>query len=178
MIYTLENSPLGPRLEGEGHFIAPSADLIGDIVLGARSSVWFKAVLRGDNDRITVGEGSNIQDGCVLHTDAGIRLDIAENVTVGHQAMLHGCSIGCGSLFGIQSVVLNGARIGECVLVGACSLITEGMEIPDGVLVVGSPARVKRELSELERNQLIASAHHYQSKALAFAAQLREQHNP
>jgi carbonic anhydrase/acetyltransferase-like protein (isoleucine patch superfamily) len=142
-------------------WVAESAVVIGRVQLGENASVWYGAVLRGDNDAITVGANSNVQDGSVLHTDHGKPLVIGENVTIGHQAMLHGCTIGDGSLVGIQSVVLNGARIGRNSIVGAGSLVTEGKEFPDGVLIVGSPARVVRELTPEQIAGLQASAVHY-----------------
>lgn len=154
-----------PEISGSGHFIAPSASLIGKVRLEAGSSVWFGAVLRGDNDWIDIGENSNIQDGAILHTDPGIPLTVGRNVTVGHRAMLHGCSIGNGSLIGIGSTVLNNARVGERCLVGAHALITEGKEFPDGVLIVGSPARVVRELTDDEIQQLETSAAIYTQKS-------------
>jgi carbonic anhydrase/acetyltransferase-like protein (isoleucine patch superfamily) len=131
-------------LIGKDHFVAPDATLVGDITLAAAVSIWFQVVIRAENDRIAVGEGSNIQDGSVLHVDPGYPLTIGRNVSVGHKVMLHGCSIGEGSLVGINSVIMNGAKIGKGVLVGANTLIAEGKEIPDGVLVLGSPGRVVR----------------------------------
>ncbi len=125
-------------LVGKGQFIAPDAVLIGDVVLHENASVWFHCVLRGDADRIEIGAGSNIQDGAVMHADPGFPLTVGQNVTVGHNAMLHGCTIGDGSLVGIAAVVLNGARVGKGCLIGANALVTEGMEIPDGSLVLGS----------------------------------------
>lgn len=163
------------RLVGEGHFVAPSAQVMGDVILEASSSVWFGAVIRGDNDQITVGEGSNIQDGAVLHTDPGYPLVVGKDVTVGHQAMLHGCQIGEGALIGIQAVILNGARIGKESLVGAKSLVPEGMEVPEGVLVMGTPAKVRRELTEDERRFLRLGAQHYAAKARTFSDELQEQ---
>jgi carbonic anhydrase/acetyltransferase-like protein (isoleucine patch superfamily) len=142
-------------------WVAESADVIGRVRLGENASVWYGAVLRGDNDHITVGDNSNVQDGSVLHTDHGKPLVIGEQVTIGHQVMLHGCTIGDGTLVGIQSVVLNGARIGRHCIVGAGSLVTEGKEFPDGVLIVGSPAKVVRELTPEQIAGLKASAAHY-----------------
>jgi carbonic anhydrase/acetyltransferase-like protein (isoleucine patch superfamily) len=142
-------------------WVAASADVIGRVHLAENASVWYRAVLRGDNDRITVGANSNVQDGSVLHTDHGKPLVIGRDVTIGHQVMLHGCSIGDGSLVGIQSVILNGARIGRHCIVGAGSLVTEGKEFPDGVLIVGSPAKVVRELGAEQIARLQASAAHY-----------------
>jgi carbonic anhydrase/acetyltransferase-like protein (isoleucine patch superfamily) len=129
------------------YWIAPNAVVLGNVVLKKNASVWFGAVLRGDNDVITIGENSNVQDNSVLHTDMGSPLTIGSNVTVGHMVMLHGCTIGDGSLVGIGSVILNGARIGKNCLVGAGALITENKEFPDGSMILGSPARVSRALA-------------------------------
>ena len=142
-------------------WVADSADVVGRVRLAENASVWYGAVLRGDNDWITVGANSNVQDGSVLHTDHGQPLVIGADVTIGHQVMLHGCTIGDGSLVGIQSVVLNGARIGQNCIVGAGSLVTSGKEFPDGVLIVGSPAKVVRELTAEQIAGLKASAAHY-----------------
>jgi carbonic anhydrase/acetyltransferase-like protein (isoleucine patch superfamily) len=141
--------------------VADSASVIGQVRLGAQTSVWYGAVVRGDNDLVTVGDRCNIQDGAVLHTDAGLHLSVGCQVTVGHQAMLHGCTVGDGSLIGIGSVVLNGATIGRHCLVGAQSLVTEGKTFPDGALILGSPAKVVRLLSPEEIERLIWSAGHY-----------------
>lgn len=173
MIYTL-----GPRrvtLTGEGHYIAPGSHVVGDVTLEAGSSVWFGAILRGDNDRIVIGEGSNVQDGAVLHTDEGLALIVESDVTIGHQAMLHGCRIGEGSLIGIQAVILNRAVVGKNCLIGAQSLVPEGMVIPDGSLVLGSPAKVRRELSPDEIRKIREGAAHYREKALQYAQMLLEQ---
>ena len=140
-----DREPVFPP-EGE-YWIAPNAVVAGHVILKKNASVWFGAVLRGDNDPITVGENSNIQDNCVLHTDMGQPLTIGDNVTVGHMVMLHGCTIGDGALIGIGAIVLNGARIGKNCLVGAGALITEGKEFPDGTMILGSPAKVVRELA-------------------------------
>jgi carbonic anhydrase/acetyltransferase-like protein (isoleucine patch superfamily) len=170
MIYKLGDRT--PVLEGDGHFIADNATVIGNVCLKANSSVWFNCVLRGDNDQIEVGEGSNIQDGCVLHTDPGFPLTIARNVTVGHKVMLHGCTIGENSLIGIGSTVLNGANIGNNCLVGANSLVTEGKSFPDGSLILGAPAKVVRELTEEEISANQESASHYVENAARFSEQL------
>lgn len=135
---------------GKNAWVAPNATVIGDVILGDNSSIWWNALLRGDTDQLRVGENSNIQDGSVLHTDAGIQLTIGANVTVGHLVMLHGCTIGEGSLIGIKSVILNGAVIGEQSLIGANSLIPEGKIIPPRSLVMGSPGKVVRELTDAE----------------------------
>jgi carbonic anhydrase/acetyltransferase-like protein (isoleucine patch superfamily) len=163
------------KLLGEGHYIAPNAAVIGDVTLHENSSVWFSCVLRGDAERIEVGAGSNIQDGTVLHADPGFPMVVGANVTVGHNAMLHGCTIGDGSLVGINAVVLNGARVGKGCLIGANALVTEGMEIPDGSLVLGSPARIKSQLSPEQRQALLINAQHYVANAGLYGAGLREQ---
>jgi carbonic anhydrase/acetyltransferase-like protein (isoleucine patch superfamily) len=162
-------------LIGEGHFIAPTAVLIGDVVLHEKASVWFGCVLRGDADRIEIGTGSNIQDGAVLHADPGFPLCVGRNVTVGHNAMLHGCTVGDGSLVGINAVVLNGARVGKNCLIGANALVTEGMEIPDGSLVLGMPAKIKSQLSGEQQRSLEFNAEHYVLNAQRYISQLREQ---
>ncbi len=150
---------------GSDAWVADTARVIGDVVLEAGSSVWFGAVLRGDADRITVGEGSNIQDGSVLHADFGVPLVVGKNVTVGHMVMLHGCTIGDESLIGIGATVLNKARIGKNCVVGAGSLVTEGKEFPDGTLIMGSPAKVVRDLTPEQIEGLRKSAAHYQGNA-------------
>ncbi len=155
-----------------GAWVADSAQLIGRVALGEQASVWFGAVLRGDNEWITLGARSNVQDGCVLHTDMGSPLTLGDDVTVGHQVMLHGCTIGEGSLIGIQAVVLNGARIGRNCLVGAGSVVTEGKEFPDGVLILGSPARVVRPLDAAQIARMRRGAAHYVENARRYAAQL------
>lgn len=150
---------------GPGAWVADNASVIGRVVLGAAASVWYGAVLRGDNDLIRIGARSNVQDGSVLHTDLGFELTVGEDVTIGHQVMLHGCTIGDGTLVGIQTVILNGARIGRHCLVGAGSLVTEGKTYPDGVLIVGRPAQVVRELTAEQVERLRASAAHYVEQA-------------
>jgi carbonic anhydrase/acetyltransferase-like protein (isoleucine patch superfamily) len=156
-------------------WIAPGARVIGDVRLAAGASVWFNAVLRADNEPIAIGEGSNVQDAAVLHADPGFPLTVGKGVTVGHHAMLHGCTIGDYSLIGINAVVLNGARIGRHCIVGANALVTEGRVIPDGSLVVGSPAKVVRELSAEQRQLLEANAEHYVRNAARYAAELAAQ---
>lgn len=143
------------------YWVADNATVIGSVVLEHNASVWFNSVVRGDNDLITIGEGSNVQDSCVLHTDEGIRLTIGRNVTIGHQVMLHGCTIGDGSLIGIKATVLNNARIGRHCLIGAHTLVTEGKEIPDRSLVVGVPGKVVRALTDEEVSRLLWNAEHY-----------------
>lgn len=155
-------------------WVADSATVIGQVQLGEQASIWDGAVLRADNDRITIGARSNVQENSVLHTDHGLALVIGDDVTVGHQVMLHGCSIGDGTLVGIQTVVLNGARIGRQCLVGAGSLVTEGKEFPDGVLIMGRPAKVVRELSADEKTRLAASAAHYVQQQQRHAARRRK----
>ena len=165
---------LRPTLPPQGEYwVAPNAVVLGDVVLHRNASVWFGAVLRGDTDRLTVGENSNIQDLSVLHADAGVPLTIGRNVTVGHKAMLHGCTVGDNSLIGIGAVILNGARIGKNCLIGAKALIPEGKEIPDGALVVGQPGRAIRQLTEGQIAALEASAQHYVQNWKRFAADLK-----
>lgn len=169
MIYTLGEK----RLTAEGQFwVAENATVVGDVTLRNNASVWFNAVIRADNANITVGENSNIQDGAVLHTDPGIELSIGDNVTVGHQAMLHGCTIGNNSLIGINAVILNRAKIGKNCVVGANALIPEGKEIPDGSLVVGSPGKVIRQLDAAQIQMLQFSADVYVKNAQRFKEQL------
>ena len=145
----------------ETAWVAKSAKVIGRVELGAGASVWFGVVIRGDVEDIRIGRNSNIQDNSVLHADSGIPLTIGENVTVGHQVMLHGCTVGDGSLIGIQAVVLNGAKIGRNCIVGAGALVTEGKQFPDGSLIVGSPAKVVRALSPAQFEMLSHLAEHY-----------------
>ncbi|WP_336368130.1 gamma carbonic anhydrase family protein [Marinobacter sp. C2H3] len=157
-----------PERVGEGQFVAHNATVIGQVRLMEKSSVWFNVVIRGDNDLISIGPESNIQDGSVLHTDPGIPLNVGRGVTVGHKVMLHGCDIGDYSLIGINAVVLNGAKIGKHCLIGANTLIPEGMEVPDGSLVVGSPGKVKRTLTDAQKKMLEASAAHYVQNAARY----------
>ncbi|MCG8415014.1 MAG: gamma carbonic anhydrase family protein [Pseudomonadales bacterium] len=170
MIYSLGEHRV--EIVGEDYFVADNATVVGLVRLENNASVWFNAVIRGDNELITVGENSNIQDGSVLHTDPGVPLTIGKNVTVGHKVMLHGCTIGDNSLIGINSVILNGAKIGKNCLIGANSLITEGKEIPDGSLVMGSPAKVIKQLSEEQQQGLLASAETYVKNFKRFKAEL------
>src|SRR5450830_1472280 len=153
-----------PQIDASA-FVADTANVIGKVTLEANTSVWFGATLRGDNERITVGANSNVQEGAVLHTDPGYPLDIGKNVTIGHQAMLHGCTIGDGALIGIQAVVLNGARIGKNCLVGAGALVTEGKEFPDNSLIIGSPAKAVRTLSEEDIARMQAGTAGYVERA-------------
>ena len=169
MIYSLEG--VLPEI-GDGVWIAPSASVLGRVVLEAGASIWFGAVLRGDNEEIRVGAGSNVQDNAVLHTDWGFPLRIGANCTVGHKAMLHGCTVGDGSLIGMGATVLNGARIGRGCLIGACALITEGKEIPDGSLVMGSPGKVIRQLDDDDLARLLKSAEGYRLNAARYVTGL------
>lgn len=163
-----------PVLPAAGEYwIAPTASVIGRVKLEQKASIWWGATLRGDNDLITVGEGSNVQDGSVLHTDPGIPLTIGKLVTVGHKVMLHGCVIGDGALIGINAVILNRAKIGAGSLVGAGALITEGKEFPEGVLIIGSPARVARELKAEEKAMLKRAAEHYVLNWQRYARELK-----
>ena len=162
-----------PVIEGDGHFIADNASVIGSVRLRAQSSVWFHCVLRGDNDWIDIGERSNIQDNSVLHTDPGIELVVGTGVTVGHRVMLHGCRIGDNSLVGIGSTILNGATVGSNCVVGAHSLITENKSFPDGSLIMGAPASVARPLTDDEIAMLQRSADIYVANAKRFNEQLR-----
>ena len=159
MIYNLADRKL--EILGDNYFIADSASVIGSVVMHQNASIWFGAVLRGDNDVITIGENSNVQDLSVLHVDPRFPLTIGKNVTVGHKVMLHGCEIGDNSLVGINSVILNGAKIGKNCLIGANSLISENKVIPDGSLVMGSPGKVVKQLSEDQMKGLEMSALHY-----------------
>lgn len=165
---------IAPELPAEGScWIAASADVIGRVRLERNASIWFNAVLRGDNELISVGEGSNVQDGCVLHTDMGAPLTIGARCTIGHQAMLHGCTIGEGSLVGIGATILNHAVIGRNCLIGAHALIPEGKVIPDRSLVMGAPGRVVRELDEAAVAGLLQSADNYVRNAARYRSGLR-----
>ena len=171
-VYSLGDSK--PQLPPEGEYwIAPNATVLGDVILLRDASVWFGVVARGDNDPITIGADSNIQDGSILHTDVGSPLTLGEGVTVGHKAMLHGCIIGDNSLVGIGAVILNGARIGKNCLIGANALITEGKVIPDNSLVMGQPGKVVRERDPDHIAVLQMSAEHYVQNWKRFAAGLR-----
>ncbi len=163
------------ELRGEHHYIAPDATIIGSVVLEAEVNVWFKVVIRADNDRITIGAGSNIQDGSVLHVDPGYPMRLGRMVSVGHKVMLHGCTIGEGTLIGINSVVMNGAKIGSGSLIGANTLIAEGKEIPDGVLVLGSPGKIVRKLKPDDKDYLLGIARGYVERARFYKQNLREQ---
>lgn len=163
------------RVRTEGRqFIAPGAAVIGDVTLGNDVSIWFNAVIRADNDSIEIGEGSNIQECAVLHVDPGVPLRIGKRVTVGHKAMLHGCTVGDGSLIGMNAVVLNNAVIGKNCLIGANALVKEGANIPDGSLVVGSPAKIIRQLDERALAMIEAGAQNYIDKISLFTEELNE----
>jgi carbonic anhydrase/acetyltransferase-like protein (isoleucine patch superfamily) len=158
----------------ESSWIADSAQVMGAVSLHANTSVWFNAVIRGDTETITIGEGSNIQDLAVIHADNGLPVVVGKHVTVGHQVMLHGCTIGDESLIGIAAVVLNGARIGRNCVVGAGSVVTEGKEFPDGSLIMGTPAKVVRELTPEQIEGLRMSAKHYMNNSLRFKNGLKK----
>ncbi|WP_415183982.1 gamma carbonic anhydrase family protein [Phaeovulum sp.] len=170
MIYALDG--IVPQIAPDA-WVAPDANLIGKVVLEPGASVWFCATLRGDNEEIRVGAGSNIQESSVLHTDMGYPLVIGANCTIGHKAMLHGCTIGAGSLIGMGATVLNGAQIGRGCLIGAGALITEGKIIPDFSLVMGAPGKVVRELDDEARQRLLDSAEHYRANAKRYRAGLK-----
>ncbi len=154
-------------------WVAPDANVIGKVTLGPDASVWFGSTLRGDNEMITVGRGSNVQENCVFHTDMGYPLTVGENCTIGHKVMLHGCIIGDNSLIGMGATVLNGAKIGKNCLIGAGALITENKVIPDGSLVMGVPGKVVRELDAQAIQQLTASTKHYAENAARFRRDLK-----
>lgn len=172
MIYSLDEQT--PVLVGDHHFIADGTRIVGDVRLEDSVSVWFNCVLRADNDRIAIGERSNVQDGCVLHADPGFPLTIGKSVTVGHRAMLHGCTIGDNSLIGIGSTILNGATIGRNSIVGANSLVTEKQAFPDNSLIFGAPAKVVRRLTEAEIARNAESASHYIENATHYKTSLRD----
>ena len=159
MFYDLENKKL--KNLGE-NWVAPNATIIGDVTLEKNTSIWFNATLRGDIENIHIGEGSNVQDGCVLHTDPGYPLKVGKDVTVGHLVMLHGCTIGNNSLIGIGAVILNGAKIGKNCIIGANALVTENKEIEDNSLVVGSPGKIIRKITSEEVKLIAENAIHYQ----------------
>ena len=172
MIYSLGEKKL--KESSNDFWVAPNAAVIGAVELKKNSSVWFNATLRGDNDPIIVGENSNIQDGSVCHTDDGMPLIIGDNVTIGHKVILHSCQIGNNSLIGMGSTILNNAKIGNYCLVGANTLITEGKEFPDNSMIVGTPGKIKRELTEVERNLIELSALHYVENMKRFRSNLKE----
>lgn len=169
MIYALDG--VHPQIDPDS-WIAPDANVIGKVAVEAGASIWFGATLRGDNEEIRVGAGSNVQENCVLHTDMGYPLTIGPNCTIGHKAMLHGCTIGEGSLVGMGATLLNGCRIGRGCLIAAGALITEGKEIPDGSLVMGAPGKVVRVLDAEARARLLKSAEGYRANMRRFRAGL------
>jgi carbonic anhydrase/acetyltransferase-like protein (isoleucine patch superfamily) len=166
------------EFRGTHHYVAYDATLAGSIILENDVNIWFGVVVRADNDQVHIGEATNIQDGAVLHCDPGFPLTVGKRVTIGHKAMLHGCTVGDGTLIGINSVILNGARIGAGSLVGANSLVPEGKEIPPGVLAVGSPAKVVRELPPEQIAGLLKVAEDYVARSRLFKQQLKEQTLP
>ena len=176
MIYAL--GPDQPSAASPDHFIAENAIVIGRVRIEKNASIWFNAVVRADNDLITIGENSNVQDGAILHTDSGLKLTIGRNVTIGHKVMLHGCDIGDNTLIGINSVVLNRARIGRNCIVGANSLVTEGKEFPEGSMIMGAPAKVVRALQPHEIQMLEGSALHYVENWKRFRAELKQVDGP
>jgi len=169
MIYALDG--VYPEIDTDT-WVAPGAHVIGRVVLEAGASVWFGAALRGDNEEIRVGQGSNVQENCVFHTDMGYPMRIGANCTIGHKAILHGCTIGDGSLVGMGATILNGAVIGKGCLIGAGALIPEGKVIPDGTLVMGMPGKVVRDLDAAAQERLLASAAHYRDRMRRFRAGL------
>ena len=168
-LYTIDGVRVELPPEGE-YWIAPNAVLIGNVKLGPQASVWFGAVVRGDNDLIHIDAGTNIQDGCVLHTDEGFPMEIGQGCTVGHMAMLHGCTVGSNSLIGIGATILNGVRIGNNCIIGAHSLIPEGKEIPDNSMVMGTPGRVVREVGSEDAEHLKKLAQHYVDNSARYRA--------
>ena len=170
-LYELDG--VAPQL-GTGAWVADSAEVIGNVQLGENASIWFGAVLRGDNETMTIGRNSNVQDMSTLHSDPGSPLTIGENVTIGHQVMLHGCTIGDNSLIGIQAVVLNNAKIGRNSIVGAGSVVTEGKEFPDNSLIFGSPAKVMRTISDEDAARLRHGSDHYVNNAIRYAKGLKK----
>lgn len=172
-VYALgDKTPTLP--ESGNYWVAPGAQVLGDVTLMENASVWFNAVIRGDNDPIVIGENSNIQDGAVMHTDVGFPMTLGRDVTVGHQAMLHGCTVGDNSLIGIGATILNGAKIGKNCLIGAHALVGEGKEIPDNSMVLGMPGKVVRQLDENNAAILKASAAYYVTNWQRFKTDLKE----
>ena len=164
-----------PSLPEDGDvYIAPGARVIGDVHLASAVGIWFNAVLRGDNEPIVIGAGSNVQDGCILHSDPGFPVTIGENVTIGHNAIVHGCTVGDGTLIGMGAVVLNGAKIGKGCLIGANALVTEGKEIPDGAMAMGQPAKVIRQVEGALADELVRAADVYQRRQRTYRSGLKE----
>lgn len=168
-----ELNGVSPRIAASA-WVADSAQVMGEVEIGENSSLWFGAIVRGDTETIRIGDNTNIQDGSVLHADVGMPLTIGNNVTVGHQVMLHGCTVGDGALIGIGAIVLNGAKIGKGCIVGAGALVTEGKEFPDGSMIIGSPAKAVRELTPAQKEGLIKSAIHYVENAALYKTGLKK----
>jgi carbonic anhydrase/acetyltransferase-like protein (isoleucine patch superfamily) len=172
-LYALDG--IAPTLPTNGnYYIAPGARVIGSVILAEEVGIWFNAVLRGDNESITIGPGTNVQDGCVFHTDPGFPMTIGANVTIGHSAVLHGCEIGDGTLIGMGAVVLNGAKIGKGCLIGANALVTEGKEIPDHSMAIGQPAKVIRPIDDALAAELIRAAEVYKNRQVRYREDLVE----
>ncbi len=170
-IYALDG--VAPKIDSSVGFVAPDAVLVGDVVVGADVGIWFGVVARGDIETITIGARSNVQENCVLHTDTGFPLTIGENVTIGHSAIVHGCTIGDNSLVGMGATILNGAQIGKNCLIGANALVTEGKVIPDNSMVLGAPGKVVREIDAAGVEALAASAERYVKNARRFASGMK-----
>jgi len=170
MIFQLGKN--SPKISASS-FIAPSANVIGKVNIAENASIWFNVVIRADSDEVTISENSNIQDGSILHVDEGFPINIAKNVTVGHKVMLHGCTIGEGSLIGMNAVILNGAKIGKSCLIGANALVTENMIIPDGSLVLGSPAKIIKQLDEKTQAMIAGGAEHYVQNSQQYKQELK-----
>lgn len=170
-IYSLDGHT--PQL-ADDTWVAPDANLIGQVILEEGASVWFGATLRGDNEPITIGRGSNVQENCVMHTDMGYPLTVGENCTIGHKVMLHGCTLGNNTLIGMGATILNGAKIGNNCLIGAGALVTEGKEIPDGSLVMGAPGKVVRQLDDKALEAVTYGAVHYQENMRRYRDELKE----
>ncbi|NQW01976.1 MAG: gamma carbonic anhydrase family protein [Rhodospirillales bacterium] len=173
MIYSLGEKTI--KTEGDDYYVADNAAVIGDVTLKAGASVWFGTTVRGDNDPIVIGEGTNVQDGCVLHADPGFPLTLGNQVSIGHMVMLHGCTIGDGSLVGIGSIILNGATIGKNCLIGANSMITEGKNIPDNSVVMGSPGKIIRQTTDSDLAMIARPAPHYQARFAQYKQHLKPQ---
>ncbi len=173
MIYTLGTKTV--KTDGDNYYIAEGATVIGDVTMATDASVWFGCTVRGDNDPIIIGRGTNVQDGCVLHADPGFPLTLGNDVSIGHMVMLHGCTIGDGTLVGIGSIILNGATIGKNCLIGANSMITEGKVIADNSVVMGSPGRVIRQATEKDLEMIARPAAHYVARFKQYKADLLKQ---
>ena len=171
MIYSLDGKTI--KTDGD-YYIAPTATVIGDVTLMRNATIWFGTTLRGDNDQIIIGEGSNVQDCSMIHTDPGFGVTVGDNVSIGHMVMLHGCTIGDGTLVGIGSIILNGAVIGKNCLIGANSMITEGKQIPDNSVVMGSPGKIIRQTTEKDLALISRPAPHYVARAEMYKAQLNQ----